>query len=82
MKKVKSVEIRFKMEGHGIVNYDSSKQRHMYNGTPMYDKMKSGKTNTDENIIYAQKEFFTNENGELDYNIIISSNCLGPLLFR
>ena len=82
MKKVKSVEIRFKMEGHGIVNYDSSKQRHMYNGTPMYDKMKSGKTNTDENIIYAQKEFFTNENGELDYNIIISSNCLGHSIFQ
>lgn len=76
MSKVKNVIFRTKLIGSGIVNFDSSEQRFMYNGT----KLNHMKT-MHENTSYAKKNFY--ENGEdLSYKITISSDCLRHDIFK
>lgn len=76
MKKVKNILFRIKMKGNGIVNFDSSEQRFMYNGTNLHN-MKT----MHENTSYAKKKFY--KDGEnLNYKISISSDCLRHEAFK
>jgi len=76
MKKVKSIQFKLKLKGQGVVNYDSTDQRFMFN------QVKGQAFNRNENVSYAKKRFFKGENGELDYKLAISSGCMTHEIFR
>jgi hypothetical protein len=76
MKKVKSIIFRANLKGFGIVNYDSSEQRYMWNQL-------SGKEYVShDNCMFAKKNWFKKENGDLDYKIKISADCLRHEIFK
>jgi hypothetical protein len=76
MKKVKNIFFRLNIEGNGIINFDSSEQRFMYNGTNLTN-MKTNHKNT----MYAKKRFY--QDGEnLTYKLSISSDCLRHHIFE
>ena len=75
-KKVKNIKFSVKIKGNGIVNFDSSDQRFMFNGSDLQN-MKTRYDNTN----YSKKKFkLVNE--KLTYKISISSNCLRHYLFK
>jgi hypothetical protein len=75
MTKVKNILFRLNLKGNGIVNFDSSDQKFMFNGTNL-NNMKTIHNNTS----YAKKRFY--KNGEdLEYKLAISSNCLRHAIF-
>ena len=78
--KVKNILFRTTLKGNGIVNYDSTNQREVYSGTNLFHKMKAGEANRNNNISYAKKKFYKNDD-KLDYKLSISSNCLRHDLF-
>jgi hypothetical protein len=75
MQKAKNLLFRLKLRGNGIVNYDSSEQRFMFNGTDL-NHMKTMHNNTS----YAKKKFYK-EGDSTTYKISISSDCLRHELF-
>lgn len=80
MKKAKNIKFRLKINGCGVVNFDNVNQRVMYDGTNLYDKMKSGDRNSNDNISYAKKNFYGNKQN-LSYKLKISSDCLRHQIF-
>jgi len=83
--KVKNILVRFELEGRGVVNFDDAKnQKYMFNKEndeiKRSQKVRNLHTN-DNNVTYAKKAFFRNEDGELDYKLKISSECLKKALF-
>jgi len=77
MNKIKNVLFRAKLKGRGIVNFDSSDQKFVYNGSDMHH-MKTLHDNTS----YAKKKFYRDENNNLKYKISISSDCLRHDIFK
>lgn len=75
-KKVKNILFRINIEGNGIVNFDSSEQRFMYNGTNLTN-MKTIHDNTS----YAKKRFYK-DGDNLTYKLSISSDCLRHNIFE
>jgi hypothetical protein len=78
--KVKNVKFEIELEGHGIVNYDSGDQKFLWNRESKAGN-KNKFTSADNNNMYAKKHYFRNENGDLDYKIKISSDCLRNSIF-
>jgi hypothetical protein len=78
--KVKNVKFEIELEGHGIVNYDSGDQKFLWNRESKAGN-KNKFTSADNNNMYAKKHYFRNENGDLDYKIKISSDCLRQAIF-
>jgi hypothetical protein len=76
MKTTKSILLRFKVKGNGIVNFDSSNQKFLWN---------SYVTNQEQvykdNVNFAKKRWYKNEDGSANYKIIISSNCFRHAIF-
>lgn len=79
--KVKSILFRLKLEGSGIVNYDSNDQKAMYNGTDLFHKMKAGDKNQNGNQAFAKKNHYGKPDN-LTYKIKISANSLRHNIFR
>lgn len=81
MSKIKNVIFEFELEGVGVVNYDSNDQKYIWNR-----ESKNGNKNhlvsIHNNVNYSKKHIYRNENGELDYKIKISSDCLRNSIFR
>jgi hypothetical protein len=77
MEKVKNILFRVNLKGNGIVNFDDSSQKFMYNGT----NLNSMKTMYD-NTSYAKKRFYKDVDGNLTYKICISSDCLRHDIFK
>ena len=76
MKKAKNILFRMKLKGNGIVNFDSSDQKFMYNGTNL-NNMKTMHDNTS----YAKKKFYR-DGDKTSYNISISSDCIRHDVFK
>lgn len=75
---MKSILFKLELEGQGIVNFDTSSQRFLFNGTKFKNLF-----HPHDNIKYAKKVFYHDENGELsDYKIKISSSCLRKAVFN
>lgn len=83
--KVKNLLVRYQIEGRGVVNFDHESQKFMFNkennDIKQSQKIKNLGTRNN-NVTYAKKSFFRNENGELDYKLKISSECLKKSLFE
>ena len=80
MEKIKSILFKMDMKGHGIVNFDNSDQKWMFhsrhnNGVPHH------LYTANNNVIYAKKNFYYNNDGNLDYKIKISSECIKKEMF-
>ncbi len=76
MKKAKNILFRMKLKGDGIVNFDSSDQKFMYNGTNL-NHMKTIHNNT----TYAKKKFYR-DGDKTSFKISISSNCIRHDIFK
>jgi hypothetical protein len=76
MRKAKNILFRMKLKGNGIVNFDSSDQKFMYNGTNL-NNMKTMHDNTS----YAKKKFYRDGEKTL-YKISISSDCIRHDVFK
>jgi hypothetical protein len=76
-KKVKNILLRLKLKGYGIVNYDGGDQKWVFNSTEL-NTMKT----IHNNVTYAKKNFYKNSEGETDYKIKISSDCLKHSIFE
>lgn len=72
MKNVKNILLKVDFNGYGIVNYDSNDQKWVYKGDELNQRMGT----RHNNVSYAKKDFFYNEDGDLDYKIKISHDCL------
>lgn len=75
-KTVKNILFRMNVKGNGIVNYDSSEQKWLYNGTNL-NHMKTMHDNTS----YAKKKVYGEQNN-LKYKISISADCLRHEIFK
>lgn len=74
---MKTILFKLELEGEGIVNFDSSSQRFLFNGTKFKDLF-----HAHDNVKYAKKVLYQDENGVLsDYKIKISSACLRKAIF-
>lgn len=74
-KKLKSILLRWKLKGRGIVNYDSSEQRFVLNDT----NLNNMKTKHD-NVNYAKKRLYKNGDN-YEYKITTSSDFLMHNIF-
>jgi hypothetical protein len=74
----KSVLFKIKLEGEGIVNFDSSEQSIVHKNYNTRYKPYA----YDNNVMYAKKNFYTKEDGTLDWKIKISSNDLFHHIFK
>lgn len=70
MKKVKSLLFKAKFEGNGVVNFDSSDQKYMWN------QLSNKERSMHDNVSFAKKNWYNNEKNELSYKLKISSDCL------
>lgn len=79
--KVKHINFKFELEGHGIVNYDSGDQKYLWNRESK-DGNKNQFISGDNNNMYAKKHYYRDENGVLKYKIKISSDALRNAMFK
>lgn len=76
MKKVKGILFNFDLVGNDIVNFDSKDQRYQWNQL-------SGKQRCNyDNVNFAKKNWYKDENDELTYKVKISSDCLRNAIFK
>lgn len=68
---VKNILFRVKIKGRGVVNMDSNDQKWIYN-----NEEKSLKKGSHDNILYAKKNFYRDDNGNLVEKLKISRDCL------
>lgn len=76
MKNVKNIQFRMKLKGQGTVNFDSTDQKFMMN------RVKGHAYNRNDNVSYAKKKFFEDEDGNLTYKLSISSGCITHDIFK
>lgn len=76
-KTVKNILIRLNLKGYGIVNYDSGEQR-----WTLYHLGINRLKADHDNVSYAKKNFYKNEEGKTDCKIKISSDCLKHSIFE
>lgn len=79
MKKAKSILFRAKLKGYGIVNYDGSEQKSIWNANSNGTNRKFCKH---DNTIFAKKQWMLNDDGTTDYKISISTDCLKHEIFK
>lgn len=75
MKKVKNILFRVDLSGYGVVNYDGPEQKFILRHCP------TAQWSTTDNVKYAKKVFFHDENGNLDYKLKISAGALTKAIF-
>lgn len=76
MKKVKGILFNFELVGNDIVNFDSKDQRFQWNQLV-------GKQHCNyDNVNFAKKNWYIDDNGKLTYKIKISSDCLRNAIFK
>lgn len=79
MKTAKSILFRVSIAGNGVVNFDSSQQKYLWN-TYKGDTQEHEKCFAD-NVAFAKKRWYKNESGGVDTKLIISSGCLKHEVF-
>jgi len=76
--KTKSILLKIKLDGNGIVNFDSSEQKFMWNN--LLGKTKGFLKN--ENNSFAKKNWYMDDDGNSSYKLKISSNALRHEIFK
>lgn len=82
---IQYIEFQLELEGQGVVNYDGKGQKFLFHkreNNPTYNQKVKHLATTNDNVSFAKKVFFLDENGNLDYKIKISSNCLRHAIFK
>jgi len=84
---VSGILVDFKLEGSGIVNFDSTDQKFMFfkdANKKDDDRMPKVKAlaQINDNCSYSKKNFFYNEKGQLDFKVKISAECFNKALFK
>lgn len=81
---IQCIEFQLELEGQGVVNYDGKGQKFLFHkreNNPTYNQKVKHLATTNDNVAFAKKVFFLDENGNLDYKIKISSGCLRHAIF-
>lgn len=76
---VKNILIKMELEGNGIVNRDHSDQKYIINAFDIKNLKGHMKYN---NVLYAKKNFYKDEDGKVSYKIKISRNTLMGGMFK
>ena len=76
-RKVKNILLRLNLKGYGIVNYDGGDQKWVFNATEI-NRMKT----MHNNVTYAKKNMYKDADGNTEYKIKISSDCLKHSIFE
>jgi len=76
---IKNVLIKMELEGNGIVNRDSSGQKYIIDAFDIKN-LKGHKSNN--NVLYAKKNFYKDEDGNVSYKIKISRDALMHDIFK
>ena len=79
MKKIKNLLIKMELSGNGVVNMDSSEQKWVINSFNI-SNLKGHQKN--DNVLYAKKSFYKDENGEISYRLKISRDCIMHDVFK
>lgn len=74
---MKNLLVKLDLNGHGVVNYDSSDQKYVLKKTYINSSDRN-------NVLYAKKAFFVNEEDEnkLDFKLKISHDCMLKNAFK
>ncbi|MBQ2408390.1 MAG: hypothetical protein II309_03050 [Bacilli bacterium] len=75
-KNVQSIEFELNLEGNGCVNFDSSEQSFFLRESNLL------KGKSYNNILFTKKNFRKNEDGEYEYHVKVSSECLRHNIFK
>ena len=77
--KTKSILLKVKAKGQGVVNFDGGHQK-KFSGHLFFNasEINGGIPN---NVSYAKKVFTTNEDGRLDYKLFVSNECVGKEIY-
>jgi hypothetical protein len=78
MKKTKNILFRMELKGKGVVNFDSNDQKYLWNENT---KNSGQERVSHNNVSFAKKRWYKNEDGSFDHKLIISSNCLRHYIF-
>lgn len=76
MEKVKSILFKLELKGKGVVNFDGKDHKLMWNLN------KLGTYVNYDNVTFAKKHLYEDENGNKSYKLSISSNCLRNQIFE
>lgn len=79
IKKVKNILFKLELKGNGIVNYDSNKQKFLASKTNFLevgDDNKKHNNKYNNNIMFAKKNYYIDNENKYNYRIKISSNAL------
>ena len=95
---IKTVLFKYTMDGNGIVNYDTNRQKYIFFGECVYGdksdkedksspkKFKIGRLMQEKiiynNYTYAKKKFSRDEDGNLDYKIRISKESMSAKIWK
>ena len=79
--KVKNILVEVELEGKGIVNYDSNDQKQLWNRESKRGN-KNGFTGIHDNVSYAKKNYYRDEDGNLQYKVKISGDAIRNAIFK
>jgi len=78
MKKVRSILFKMELKGNGVVNFDSNDQKYLWNENTKGTGQERVNHN---NVSFAKKRWYKNDDGTIDKKLIVSSNCLRYSIF-
>lgn len=81
-KKAKRIDFRVQLTGEGIVNYDSKDQKWIFNNHKTETTPVHRLSCKFDNVSYAKKNFYIDDNGELTYKIKLSNGFLANEMFN
>lgn len=86
-KEIKEIRFRGTLKGNGIVNYDGENQSFLLNNIKDFMHLNTlivpiVKGNYADSVKYAKKEIISTPDGEIDYRIKISRDCLRHAIFN
>lgn len=73
---MKSILFKLKLKGNGIVNFDHSNQKFIY------PKKHHLLHDVGANVKYSKKVFYKDNDGNIDYKIVISDVCINKAVFN
>jgi hypothetical protein len=75
---VRSLMFKVQLAGHGVVNYDSSNQKYIWN--TFAKETKEGFEGFD-NVMFAKKRWSRDSEGKIERKLVISGDCLRHNIF-
>jgi len=79
--KIKQILLDIELTGNGIVNFDSNDQKKIWNYESRVNGNKNKFTTPHNNVKYAKKNYYRDDNGVLGYKIKLSGDVVKKAVF-